>query len=71
MLAVRQRKHCELVIDAPTHVRELLYGFSSDKFERVSLTKEIIILADTYISTGVVGKTNLEDCRHIALATVN
>jgi hypothetical protein len=27
-------------------------------------------LADTYISEKVVGKTSLEDCRHIALATI-
>jgi hypothetical protein len=59
------------LIDAPAHVRELLYKFSSDKFERVALTEEIISLADTYISSGVVGKTSLEDCRHIAIATVN
>jgi len=59
------------LIDAPAHVRELLYNFSSDKFERVSLTEEIKLLADTYISAGVIGKTSLEDSRHIALATVN
>ena len=59
------------LIDAPKHVQELLYNFSSDKFERVSLSEEIILLADTYISAGVVGKTSLEDCRHIALATIN
>lgn len=35
------------------------------------LTEEIIKLADTYISEKVVGKTSLEDCRHIALATIN
>ena len=59
------------LIDAPSYVRELLYNFSSDKFERVSLTEEIKLLADTYISTGVIGKTCLEDSRHISLATVN
>jgi hypothetical protein len=59
------------LIDAPEHVRELLYKYSSNKFKRVTLTEETIKLADTYISTGVVGKTSMEDCRHIALATVN
>jgi len=48
-----------------------LYNFPSDMFERVSLTADIILLADTYISSGVVGKTSLEDCRHIAMATIN
>jgi len=28
-------------------------------------------LADRYIAEKVVGKTSLEDCRHIALATIN
>ena len=56
---------------APRNVRELLYNFSSDKFERVQLTEEAIQLANKYITEKVVGKTSLEDCRHIALATIN
>lgn len=56
---------------APQNVRELLYNFSADKFERVQLTEEAIQLADKYIAEKVVGKTSLEDCRHIALATIN
>ena len=28
-------------------------------------------LADKYITENVVGKTSLDDCRHIALATIN
>ncbi len=59
------------LIDAPPHVRELLQKYPTDKFERILLTEEAIKLADTYISEKVVGKTSLEDCRHIALATVN
>lgn len=48
-----------------------MYRYSSDKFERILLTEESIKLADTYIAEKVVGKTSLEDCRHIALATIN
>ena len=59
------------LIGAPKNVRELSYKFSADKFERVELTDEAVILADTYIAEKVVGKTSLEDCRHIALATIN
>ena len=59
------------LINAPQKVRELLYNYSSDKFERVELTEEAVKLADTYVSEKVVGKTSLEDCRHIALATIN
>jgi len=56
---------------APNNVRKLLYQFSTDKFERVTLTEEAIQLADQYIIEKVVGKTSIEDCRHIALATIN
>jgi predicted nucleic acid-binding protein len=59
------------LINAPENVRNLLYKYSSDKFERVQLTEESVQLADNYIEEKVVGKTSLEDCRHIALATVS
>jgi len=59
------------LIDAPERVRQLLQNYSPDNFERVSLTEEALKLADTYVSEKVVGKTSIEDCRHIALATIN
>ena len=59
------------LLKAPQHVKELLLKYSPDKFERVELTEEAIQLADKYITEYVVGKTSLEDCRHIALATIN
>jgi predicted nucleic acid-binding protein len=59
------------LINAPQKVRELLYNYSADKFERVELTEEAIKLADSYVTEKVVGKTSLEDCRHIALATIH
>jgi len=59
------------LINAPLKVRELLLKYSADKFQRVELTEEAVKLADTYISEKVVGRTSLEDCRHIALATIN
>jgi predicted nucleic acid-binding protein len=59
------------LLNAPTQVREHLLKYSSDKFQRVELTEEAIKLADYYITERVVGKTSLEDCRHIALATIN
>ena len=59
------------LISAPQKVREHLLNYSSDKFERVELTKEAVVLADSYIREKVVGKTSLEDCRHIALATIH
>jgi len=59
------------LINAPQLVREHLLKYSADKFQRVELTKEAVILADTYIDEKVVGSTSLEDCRHIALATIH
>ena len=59
------------LIDAPQQVRELLLQYSPDLFKRVELTEEAISLADRYIAEKVVGKTSLEDCRHIALATIS
>lgn len=56
---------------APKNVRELLHKYSPDKFERIQLSEEAIKLADIYIAEKVVGKTSLEDCRHIALVTIN
>jgi hypothetical protein len=59
------------LLNAPQKVRELLLNYSADNFQRIELTKEAIILADTYIKEKVVGKTSITDCRHIALATIN
>jgi hypothetical protein len=59
------------LIKAPLHVKEHLLKYSADRFQRVELTEEAIFLADQYISEKVVGKTSVEDCRHIALATLN
>jgi hypothetical protein len=59
------------LLNAPKHVREHLSKYNSIKFEKVELTTEVIELANAYINQNVVGKTSLEDCRHIALATVN
>jgi predicted nucleic acid-binding protein len=56
---------------APEQIGELLLKYPPDRFERVELTQETLDLADKYISEKVVGRTSLEDCRHIALATIN
>jgi predicted nucleic acid-binding protein len=59
------------LLNAPLHVKDNLLRYSADKFERVELTTEAIELASAYIKENVVGMTSLEDCRHIALATIN
>jgi len=57
--------------DAPERVRNLLNNYSDDSFEIVTLDNEAKELANKYIAENVVGKTSLDDCRHIALATIN
>ena len=57
--------------NAPSNVKTLLDNYPKDCFEEVLLTDEARELADKYIAENVVGKTNLDDCRHIALATIH
>jgi predicted nucleic acid-binding protein len=56
---------------APEHVRTLLDNYDENSFEIVALTDEAKELAEKYIAEKVVGKTSLDDCRHIAIATIN
>jgi hypothetical protein len=56
---------------APESVRNLLDNYSNDCFEMIMETDEAKELAEKYIAENVVGKTSLDDCRHIALATIN
>lgn len=59
------------LLNAPERVKNLLFKYPREYFERVELTNDAITLAEKYISEKVVGKTSREDCRHIALATIN
>ena len=56
---------------APDTVKNLLFNFSNDSFERVNLTKEAQELGQLYVNEKVVGETIIEDCYHIAMATIN
>ena len=56
---------------APEPVRKLLALYKKSCFEYVELTEEAIKLADRYVAEKVVGKTSIDDCRHIAIATLN
>jgi len=59
------------LLKAPPPVRELLQQYEKHGFEHVELTMEAETLANCYIAENVVGKTCLEDCQHIAIATIN
>ncbi len=59
------------LLNAPIVVQEVLSKYPENFVERVFLSEEAIQLADFYISEKVVGKSSVEDCRHIAIATIN
>ena len=44
--------------------------YSDDCFEYIPLSEEAKELANAYIVEKVVGATSLEDCQHIAIATL-
>ena len=56
---------------APEHVKNLLYNYAPTCFEKVKLTKEAQELGEAYVRENVVGRTSIEDCYHIAMATIN
>src|ERR1035437_1819755 len=58
------------LMDAPEKVRNLIKHFPSAQVEKVKLSKIAMNLAEKYIEAKVVGKTSVEDCRHIAVATI-
>ena len=55
---------------APVYVQNLLNEYDNDCFEYAPLSNEAKELANAYIAAHVVGKTSLEDCQHIAMATI-
>ncbi len=58
------------LVNAPDRVKRLLKDLKID-FEVISVTQESIDLAYGYINEKVVGQTSLDDCIHIATATIN
>jgi len=57
--------------NAPENVRNLVKSIPMEHIEFLSITDKTIDLADKYVQENVVGKTSIEDCRHIAMATLN
>jgi hypothetical protein len=58
------------VENAPQRVRDFVESFSESRIEHVVSTDESDDLAERYIAEGVVGESSLDDCRHIAMATL-
>ncbi len=57
--------------NAPERVRDFFETLSEDVKEKVLVTPEAFKLAQTYVNENVVGETSLDDCIHIATATLN
>jgi len=55
---------------APQCVRDFLNSLPESQVERIASSMESEVLAVWYIAKRVVGESSLNDCRHIALATV-
>ena len=55
---------------ASQRIRDHFNALPVSQIEQVVSTDEIEKLAEQYIAEGVVGESSLDDCRHIALATI-
>jgi predicted nucleic acid-binding protein len=56
---------------APQYVKDLVKQIPDEHIEFLAITEEANQLAIRYVNENVVGKTSMEDCRHIAIATLN
>lgn len=57
--------------NAPEKVKSHFLSLNKNQTEFVEITEEINELANEYVSEKVVGETSIDDCRHIACATIN
>ncbi|PIY06694.1 MAG: PIN domain protein [Bacteroidetes bacterium CG_4_10_14_3_um_filter_31_20] len=56
---------------APQYVKDLVKQIPDEHIEFLAITDAAMALADQYVKENVVGKASMEDCRHIAIATLN
>ncbi len=57
--------------NAPEKVRNYFAGLPKEHTQLVEVTEEAYELAQKYLEEKVVGLTSVDDCRHIATATIN
>jgi hypothetical protein len=57
--------------NAPEPVKIFFNNMKAETKEKVLVTPEALQLAQSYVQEKVVGETSLDDCIHIALATLN
>ena len=56
--------------DAPVRVIDFFDDLPKSQIERIESTDESNMLAERYIAEGIVGESSLNDCKHVALATL-
>lgn len=56
--------------NAPEKVIEHFLDLPNEHIELIEITEEMDELANNYINEKVVGETSIDDCRHIACATI-
>lgn len=57
--------------NAPERVTNFFDNLSFECKEKVLVTPDSLILAQTYIAENVVGESSMDDCLHIATATIH
>jgi predicted nucleic acid-binding protein len=60
----------EEIMKARKEIRDYYKSLPKENIEFVEISKDALLLADTYIAEKVVGKTSKDDCLHIGMATV-
>ena len=58
------------LVKAPENVRKYFKSLPAAYMEKVVVSDDILLLASKYIEEKVVGQTSLDDCLHIAAATI-
>ena len=56
---------------APQHIQDFFQNLKQECKELIRVTPESLRLAQTYVDENVVGQTSLDDCIHIATATLS
>jgi predicted nucleic acid-binding protein len=56
---------------APAHVRDFFAALPKSQIERIVSTCESNRLATEYIGANVISENHLNDCKHIAIATIH
>ncbi|MCX6292305.1 MAG: PIN domain protein [Bacteroidetes bacterium] len=59
------------IMKAKKEVREFYSSLPKECVEFIELSPDAIALAETYVKEKVVGDTHIDDCLHIALATIH